>query len=165
MKYNLKFRIGRLQVSLQTGLVTPVAGVNSNLKDDSHIIMWEFDIPDRDLIVAGLEAIQEDFQLPAIHLAQSHPGGGFHAYCFASMSFIDTLHIVSGTPWVDPNYVTMCAARQHWTLRLTDKGQGQPEHLEQLAGYRSSDAGMEDLVSWVNYTAEKKRGEGDVNNS
>ena len=50
MRLNKKIRIGRFQVSLMAGLVTKVQGVNSNLKDKRHIIMWEFDETDYKLI-------------------------------------------------------------------------------------------------------------------
>lgn len=156
MRLNYKFRIGRFQVSLVAGLVTKVQGVNSNLKDGQHIIMWEFDETDYDKVRQALFAAQTFNHLPDIYIAQSHPGGGYHAYCFRAMSFIESLNIVSGTALVDPNYITMCAMRQHWTLRLTDKGQGQPEYKETLYGYGEPRIGYDDLVGVVEYHAYQK---------
>lgn len=156
MRIKSKFRIGRFQVSLMAGLVTKVTGVNSNLRNGNHIIMWEFDETDVVGVLAALQAAQAFHRLPDIHVAESHPGGGVHAYCFKSLSFIETLHIVSGTALVDPSYITMCAMRQHWTLRLTDKGQGQPEYQETLPGPGVTTASPSDLVGIVEYLAYRK---------
>lgn len=156
MRLNWKFRIGRLQASLMAGLVTKVTGVNSNLIDGSHIIMWEFDETDKLAVLEALQIVQSDFRLPDINVAESHPGGGFHAYCFYALPFVRTLHIVSGTRLVDPHYITLCAMRQHWTLRLTDKGQGAPQYLETLPGYLEKTAKPEDLVGVVEYRAYQK---------
>ena len=160
MRHPKKFRIGRFQVSLVVGLVTKVTGVNSNLKQGGHIIMWEFDETDKLAVLASLQAAQIFHSLPTIYVAESHPGGGFHAYCFVQMSFVHTLHVVSGTALVDPHYITMCAMRQHWTLRLTDKGQGQPEYTEALFSEVPELYGPNDLQSVVQYTARLK-GKGD----
>ncbi len=156
MRVNKKIRIGRFQVSLMAGLVTKVQGINSNLKDGRHIVMWEFDETDKLAVLGSLQFAQVVHGLPNIYVAESHPGGGFHAYCFASMTFIKSLHIVSGTALVDPNYITMCAMRQHWTLRLTDKGQGQPEYTETLPSHFLESADYSDLVGMVEYHAYRK---------
>lgn len=156
MRLNKKFRIGRYQISVMAGPVTDVIGINSTLKDGQHIVMWEFDETDGLKVQGALWAALCFHQLPDIHIARSHPGGGFHAYCFRRMSFVESLHIVSGTAWVDPNYITLCAMRQHWTLRLTDKGQGQPEHLITLRGTVEPDCDFMDLTGVVEYRARRK---------
>ena len=139
------------------GLVTKVLGVNSNLKNGRHIIMWEFDETNGPEVEKALWAAQVCYRLPDIHIARSHPEGGFHAYCFKALSFVETLHIVSGTALVDPGYITLCAMRQHWTLRLSDKGQGQPEFEKILPGYGKPTAEPGDLVGIVEYSARLKR--------
>lgn len=156
MRLSWKPRIGRLQVSIMAGLVTKVTGVNSNLKNGQHIVMWEFDETDDLAVLASLQAAQIFYRLPNIHVAESHLGGGFHAYCFKALSFVETLHIVSGTALVDPHYITLCAMRQHWTLRLTDKGQGAPQFSQMLNGFEPETASPADLVGLVEYTAYMK---------
>ncbi|MCH8311019.1 MAG: hypothetical protein IIB17_11080, partial [Chloroflexi bacterium] len=80
MRINVKFKIGSYQVSLIAGLVTPVWGINSTLKDGHHITMWEFDNPDYGPIKAALLDVQAAFQLPSIRVARSHKNGGYHSY-------------------------------------------------------------------------------------
>ena len=159
MRLNKKIRIGRFQVSLMAGLVTKVQGINSNLKDGDHIIMWEFDETDKMAVLGALQAAQVFHSLPDIHVAESHLGGGFHAYCFKAVSFVKSLNIVSGTALVDPNYITMCAMRQHWTLRLTDKGQGAPQYVKTLYGYGPGSVQYADLLGMVEYHAYQKKRE------
>ena len=156
MKLNKKFRIKRFQISLMAGMVTKVTGINSNLADGQHIVMWEFDETDFMKVEAALFAAATFHRLPSIHIAQSHPGGGFHAYCFRRMSFVESLHIVSGTALVDPNYITMCAMRQHWTLRLTDKGQGFPHYYASIMTRIEPDCDFMDLAGVVEYHAYQK---------
>lgn len=160
MRINKKWRIKGYQISIMAGAVTKVQGVNSNLVDGGHIIMWEFDETDKVSIYSSLFAAQAFHQLPQIHLARSHPGGGFHAYCFMRVSFVESLHIVSGTRGVDPAWIQLCSMRGHWTLRLTDKGQGQPEHETMIPGIGLPDCGPEDLEAVVTYWARRK-GKGD----
>lgn len=156
MRINKKFRIGNFQVSLMAGPVTKVTGVNSTLKDGQHIVMWEFDETEELKVQAALWAVLCAHNLSDIHIARSHPDGGFHAYSFQRMSFVNSLHIVSGTAYVDPNYITLCAMRRHWTLRISDKGQGQPEYRMTLRGVIEPDCDFMDLAEIVEYRARRK---------
>lgn len=151
MKYLKKITLGRLKISLAIGLVTKVQGVNSNLRNGQHMLMWEFDVTDFPKVRQWLWATQVFYGLPSIHIVRSHPGGGFHAYCWTSLNWIETINVVSGTYGVDPGYISMCAMRGHWTLRLTDKGQGAPDFLETLPGAYPDTSSPADLTSWVKY--------------
>lgn len=157
MRYLFRHRIGAWRFTLSIGRVTDVEGINSELKSGSHIIMWEFDETDEKAVINSLYNAQITWSLPTIYLARSHPGGGFHAYCLISLPWTNTLHIVSGTDLVDPGYINMCAIRGHWTLRLTDKGMGAPEHWTTLLKNISETASIFDLVSYVKYEAFKSK--------
>lgn len=149
-------RIKRLKFSLVIGTITPVKGVNSILADGNHIIMWEFDETNYDTVWRWLWSAQAFHSLPSIHISRSHPEGGYHAYCFARVSWIESIAIVASTLGVDPGYISMCAMRGHWTLRLTDKGQGQPEHLGTLYSDYPQTVKAEELLSYVDYEAWTK---------
>ena len=151
MRFSIRKRIGRMRFSLVIGGITDVIGVNSTIGENSHIIMWEFDDPDLTKIKHELWATQVFHSLPNIHISESHPGGGYHAYCMHRCTFIQSLHIVSGTRFVDPRYITMSAMRGHWTLRRTTKGQGAPRYVETLESEIPETAKLEDLGSWVKY--------------
>lgn len=157
MRYLFRTRIGSWRITLSVGRVTDVKGINSELKDGRHIIMWEFDETDWQLVKRSLMYVQTDRRLPTIYISRSHPGGGYHAYCLVAVPWIQSVHIVSGTPLVDPGYINMCAIRGHWTLRLTDKGMGAPEFWEELPSLRRETASTLDLKSYVKYEAFKSK--------
>jgi hypothetical protein len=150
-------QIGPYKISLYLGRTTKVQGVNSNLGDGNHAIFWEFDSIEPAPVIAALRSVQARFHLPAIHLARSHPGGGFHAYCFKRTPWVKTVHIVSGTNGIDPGYLSMCCIRLHWTLRVSDKGQGQPEFHSVLESKVSADCTLDDLESLVEYEVWKRK--------
>lgn len=153
MRINWQGRIGRIKWSFRAGRITRVTGINSNLKDGRHIIMWEFDGDDHEAVYLALCAAADRYELPPISIVRSHPDGGFHAYCFYACDWLEAIHIVSGTPGVDPGYVSMCAMRGHWTLRLSDKGQGPPMYCCTIRTRRKPTADRSDLCSIVNYEA------------
>lgn len=151
MRFTIRQNIGRLKVSLMVGMVTKVRGINSELTDGNHIIMWEFDEPDERLVRQMLWAAQALHGLPAIHISQSHLGGGYHAYCLVRKTWIETIAIVASTRLVDPRYISMCAMRGHWTLRLTDKGEGRPRFIGTLPSGWPENVEIGELKSWVDY--------------
>lgn len=151
MRIAIHGRIKRLKFSLVVGMITPVKGVNSALADGNHIIMWEFDETHYETMRRWLWAAQAFHSLPPIHVSRSHPGGGYHAYCFKRVSWVKSIEIVASTFGVDPGYISMCAMRGHWTLRLTDKGQGQPEYLASLDSSHPANVKAEELLSYVDY--------------
>lgn len=151
MTHILKRTWGNWRFSVYIGRVTSVRGVNSSLSDGSHITMWEFDDPDLERAIDALLAAQYRYHLPHITICRSSEGGGYHAYCFLKSTWMRSVHIVSGTLGVDPGYISMCCMRQHWTLRLTDKGRGAPEIVAGLFSDRPNDASWQDLKSFVRY--------------
>ena len=158
MNISKKITILNHKFSVQIRNITRVRGINSTLQDGKHILMWEFDEQEESIVVEGLKYVQARWGLPEVHLARSHPGGGYHAYSFKPVDFTRALHIISGTPYVDPAYIRMCCIRQHFTLRLTDKGQGAPAWIRTLPGYSEAIAKPADLVSYVEYeTYARKR--------
>ena len=157
MRLGARVKLWGVRISLVIGRTRDVIGVNSTIGENSHIIMWEFDDPDLTKIKQELWATQVFHSLPSIHISESHPGGGYHAYCLYKVSWMQSLHIVSGTRFVDPRFVTMCAMRNHWTLRQTSKGQGAPRFIETLESEIPETAKMEDLGSWVQYEVWPKK--------
>ena len=153
MRFLFRHRFGDVRVALSVGRVTDVEGINSDLVGGGHIIMWEFDEEDWTKVHKYLQDIQIRYPLSDIHVAQSHPGGGFHAYCFTRMSWLQSLHIVTGTEGVDEAWINLCAMRNHWTLRLTDKGQGEPLFWCTLTSVNTPNCGMVDLSRHVKYEA------------
>lgn len=157
MRFLGRLRLRDWRIVLSIGRVTRVQGVNSTLTDDNHMLMWEFDGTDIEPIKEALRRVQARYLLPNITIVQSHPDGGYHAYCWIRASFIQTVQIVSSTWGVDPGYITMCCARRHWTLRLTDKGQGEPSYSVNLPSLVPPESNTLDLLGGVHYEAYKSK--------
>lgn len=140
------FRVGNLKL---------VAGINSNLKDGSHILMWEFDNASYYPVREALLYAQDQYQLPDIHILQASSNKSWHAMCFARCPWPLAISIVAGTPGIDLDWLRMCVNRENWTLRVTDKGQGEPKVFEVLAG-ALPEATPEDLTHAVLYHAWRR---------
>jgi len=153
----IKFSLFRYRVSLYISQVTSVTGINSDLVGGGHVIMWEFDDTDQAPVIAALRSTQARFHLPEIILLRSHPNGGYHAYCFKRTPWVRSIHIVSGTNGVDPGYISMCAMRQHWTLRTSDKGQGLPKFHMLLDSKQPTDCSYRDFKDAVRYETWRMR--------
>ena len=146
LRHDWLFRVGNLKL---------VAGINSNLKDGNHILMWEFDNVEYWQALAALTVAQQDYALPQIHILKASGIKSWHAICFARCPWPLSISIVAGTPLIDLDWLRMCVNREHWTLRVTDKGQGEPETWGAVDGV-SPECTPEDLYSAVLYQAWRR---------
>lgn len=97
-------------------------GIHSQItnKEDRHIIMWDFDNVHLDDLRLGLKMIQNYYCLPTIYIVESSPYR-YHAYCFASRSFLETISIISSTPYIDVNFIRLGVIRGYFTLRISPR--------------------------------------------
>ena len=142
--HDILFRVGKLR---------KVLGANSTLENGKHILMWEFDHVEAHEVTAALLAVQMAYNLPNIHVLTSSEHQGFHAYCLAQETFPQSVAIVASTPLVDWDWVRMCVNRGHWTLRLTDKGNGAPETIMVLHSNEPDEVAPTQITSGVLYEA------------
>lgn len=151
MKISTRGRIGRIRYSFVVRTVKNIQAITSRLEDGNHIIMWDFDGVPMATVLFYLGKIQESYLLPPIHISSSSNTGGYHAYCLYRCTWLESLHIVSGTKGIDPEYVSMAAWRKRWTLRLSDKGQGVPTYHDTLPSQIEETVAPVELTSWVDY--------------
>lgn len=116
-------RLGKLQVRLYATILAKRTGVCSQRygEVDKHMILWDFDRSTAVEIAKTLECLMLKYNLPDIYIIQSSPKGSYHAYCFASRSFLEVLHILSDTPQVDRTYLRLGVVRGYFTLRITPR--------------------------------------------
>lgn len=138
------FRIGRR---------VEVLGVNSLTWYGSSVLFWEFDGYSLAEVTSALLSVQKQFNLPKIHVLQASTKRSYHAVCMKAFGWPYALGIVATTEMVDPDYIRLAAQRQHFTLRLTDKGQGSPRVVKILESNYMETAHMSDLCSGVRYRA------------
>ena len=142
--HDLYFRMGKR---------VEVEGINSTLSDGDSVLFWEFDeMPVRD-VRRHLRAVQGKCHLPTIRLYQASTIHSWHAVCLYRIKWLSALSIVAGTPGVDPDYIRLAAHREHFTLRMTDKGRGQPTLVDYIPSFEPESATYEEFLSAVVYNA------------
>lgn len=140
--FNLIFRLKKVEL---------VTGVNSNVGNDIHFLMWDFDDVSLREVLGSLKQVQQVFNLPAISVLKTKENG-YHAYCFKACSFVQARGIIAFTPHVDRHYLAIGSGRGYFTLRFTDvKGRGF-KHLLTLPSKVEPDLSYEDVNCFVQYT-------------
>jgi hypothetical protein len=146
-----KLRVGKWRFTFTFAPVTDVVGVNSNLPDGDHILMWDFDgVPLRDVILA-LDDVQEDQLLPNIYILNTGKRNHHIAYCFERCPWRVAVKIIADTPKVDWNFFKYGVYRGHFTLRVSDKNHRKIKLVKVLKGLRSETASVLELKSWTKY--------------
>lgn len=140
-------------IYLRIGKRTTVTGINSQVGDGESVLFWEFDRLPFETVREILEDIQWDNRLPNIYILQASTQESWHAVSMKRHCWLLALSIVAGTPGVDPDYVRLAAYREHFTLRLTDKGQGEPRLAHVLESPVPADACLGDFIQGVRYGA------------
>lgn len=87
-------------------------------EQDKHILLWDFDNADIDKITFDLKKIQREYYLPTIYVIESSENH-YHAYCFASRTFVETINIISSTLCVCENFLRLGMIRGYYTLRIS----------------------------------------------
>lgn len=143
-KYTWYFRLGKR---------VTVEGINSQVGNGESVLFWEFDnVPFMD-VREELKGEQYALDLPPIYILRSSNNESWHAVCMERKPWLEALSIVAGTKYVDPDYVRLAAQREHFTLRLSDKGHGKPELKEVLGSPFLETASLADFVQGVRYGA------------
>jgi len=146
-----KWRIGRWRITFTFAPVVDVIGVNSNLEDGSHILMWDFDDTSLDDVTESLMDIQRVYQLPPIYILESKKDANYMAYCFKRLPWIKVVEILASTPGIDYNFLKYSVYREHCTLRVTPKCGRRPKLIWKIMSDIPEDAKIAQLMSWTKY--------------
>lgn len=138
---------------IRVGKRIKVDGVNSDLGNGESVLFWEFDGKALTEVRGALAHAQEIYELPDIYILQASINTSWHAVCLARLPWLQALGIVIDTDLVDADYIRLAAYREHFTLRLSDKGHGRPVCTYTLASEVEPGARLEDLRSGVQYGA------------
>lgn len=146
-----RFDIGSLRFTFSFSPVIKVVGVNSYLGNDMHILLWDFDHNELEEVKQALKVVQTRYFLSDIHIAQTKPDGGYHAYCFTAVDWQRAIEVLAATPHVDMKYLKWSMFRGRFTLRVGEKLGRVSHKVATLEGYCLPDATVVDLKSWVIY--------------
>lgn len=122
----MNISVGKWQIRVYLDKQVEHTGVCSTKADNpkEHMLLWDFDDAKLGDIVNQLLAVSCLYSLPKIYLVSSSPGN-YHAYCFASRDFRETISILASTKSIDLAYLRMGVARGYFTLRITPRKGGQ----------------------------------------
>lgn len=147
----IKRKIGNWRITFTFAPVTKVAGVNSNLGDGNHILMWDFDETDLDTVLRNLMTIQRVYALPPIYILVTKGTTNYIAYCFNRTPWLKAVEILASTKGLDWNFFKYGVYREHFTLRVTDKCGRKPKLIWTLVTDVEADCSVRDLDSWTIY--------------
>jgi len=146
-----RIRIGKWRITFTIAPVTDVVGVNSKLDSGEHILMWDFDgVPLNDIIIE-MQRVVSTYELPNIYILETKKNTNYIAYCFKRVSWHKCIEIVAYTRYVDPSFFKYGVYREHFTLRVTPKGERRPHLVYTLKTEEPEDAYITDLKNWVKY--------------
>jgi hypothetical protein len=150
----LKLKLGKWLFKFIAAPVEIHGGVNSNLPDGSHILMWDFDDVSLEQVRKELLATQYIYQLPNIYILNSGKPNHWVCFCRKRLPFWLACHIISSTPSVDRNFYRYGVWRGYFTIRITPKNGKVPKLTEVLEGYTKEDVEIEELKSFDYYDAK-----------
>jgi len=168
-----KLQVGNWRFTFTVAPVTTVIGVNSQLPDGRHILMWDFDDTSLEEVIKSLQRVQAIYDLPPIHILQTKTTniefgkiidympfgkvqdltitGNFIAYCFKALPWRKVIEVIAFTKGVDANFFKYGVYRERFTLRVTPKGNREPHWIHTMPSKVAPDVDVKDLKSWVKY--------------
>jgi hypothetical protein len=152
-----RFRIGKWRFTFTLAPVEDVVGVNSQLPDGRHVLMWDFDHTPLSTVCAELYRLMVKYQLPNIYIFKSSPGDNYIAYCLKRVSWWEAKRIVADTPFVDEQFFKYGVYRGYFTLRVSGKNGYTPERVTVISSDTPETASWWELNSWVVYETLKER--------
>ena len=146
-----RLTVGHFRVTLTAARIAKVIGVNSELENGQHILMWDFDEHPLEDIKASLRVVQTRYFLSDIHICRTKVPDNYVCYCFSQQVWQRACEIVCQTKYVDWQFFRFGVYRGHFTLRVTPKNDRGIELADRLEGYCLPDCTPQDLKSWVRY--------------
>jgi len=146
-----RFRIRGVRFTFTIARTQKVIGVNSQLADGTHILMWDFDEVPLEDVRAELKRVQTRYLLSDIYILRTKEPDNYIAYCFTALPWKRVVEIIAQTNLVDWNFFKFGVYRGHFTLRVTPKNGRTPRLVEVLGGFELANCEVADLMSWVRY--------------
>ena len=146
-----RLTIGNRRLTFTFAKIAKVIGVNSELENGRHILMWDFDEIPLDEVCQDLRKVQTRYLLSDIHVCRTKEPDNYIAYCFTKQDWRTAVEIVAQTPSVDWQFLRFGVYRGHFTLRVTPKNEREIKLAHRIEGYGLPDCKPSDLKSWVRY--------------
>jgi len=151
-----RLTIGSLRMTFSCAHITQVTGVNSELANGNHILMWDFDDVPLENVKISLGAVQARYFLSDIIILKTKEPDSYNAWCFTAKPWWKAVAIVASTKWVDWGFFRYSVWRYHFTLRTSPKNGRDSKVIARLKGYEEPTAKIEDLKYWVEYETRRR---------
>jgi len=146
-----KINFGHYRLSLTFYRIAKMIGVNSNLDDGTHILMWDFDDTNLEEVKVALRKVQSRYCLSDIYILETKEHTNYIAYCFTARDWRTVVEIIAQTDLVDWQFFRFGVYRGHFTLRVSPKGDRTPHLVAKLEGFELANCSVKELNSWVRY--------------
>jgi hypothetical protein len=146
-----RITIKNIRFTLTIARITKLIGVNSELEDGRHILMWDFDDIPLGKVMDELSIVQARYFLSDVHVLKTKEPDNYIAYCFDSLEWREAVEVIAATPSVDWQFFRFGVYRGHFTLRVSPKGERHICLTARLGGYKLPDVKPSGLKSWVRY--------------
>lgn len=150
LPYNYELKVYLNKLEKRVGICSN----NIDIKKDEHCLLWDFDETSLENIHNCLKHIQQQFRLPDIYIVESSPHN-YHAYSFTARPFLRTIHILSGTPFIDSAYLRMGVVRGYFTLRISKRHNKNIKFIECLESSFPNEMNPLDLTTNEYLTSNK----------
>lgn len=150
----ISFTILNRKYYFGTHRMTEVNGVNSNLPDGKHFLMWDFDDNDLKEVTRELIIVQAKYNLSAITILNTGRENSYHAYCFSTFDLDTVKRIIMDTRGVCWTFLMMAHRRGYFTLRFSPKAGREIKKVAVLSGYADPDINPLEVSSLVRYSTK-----------
>ena len=144
-------QIGNWLLAFTFARVGWTEGLTSRLRDDTHILQWEFDNIPLDDVINSLRRSQMLWSLPNIYVIESSLPSSYHAISLYRQSWASTCEVISGTKRIDMSWFKGCCSRGFFTLRIGLKNGRLPKRLFTMKSPVKENVKIEDLTNYIKY--------------
>jgi len=159
MRLNLRLKFGDITFFGMISKTQTLKGVTStaNRKEHLHYIFWDLEGCTLNEAEQTLKDVQKDFCLSNIYIT-SDLDKSYRAWCFSQRKWLEYLHILLHTQYVDYGFWIWTIRRGEATLRISKKDKRSYQNLiSVLEGYYEVD--LPQKINIIMYdTGIEKRG-------
>ena len=145
------FNVFNRRIVLYCRKVEQIKGLNSTLKDGSHIGMVDIDGDELPYVIEETKRVMWQYRIGRADIMSTGKPGGFHVYLWGRLTFQESLRAMLEYPTVDLQHIRWTIKRGHATLRLSAKSGRKITKVETLHNDAYEETFMHDLKSWVKY--------------
>lgn len=126
MRKKIRFRLGSHVIAMQFWniQVKDRLGITNECEDGMLLPFFDFqNEPVTELynVYHALDSTVQEWGLSTAYVIQSYPRISYRAFCLDKVTFRECIAILSGTDYIDENYIRSLGRRRHSVLRVLSK--------------------------------------------